>query len=43
MTKVVPGLGRYVQNHAVSPIPARGADAQELRFDSYACVWYINL
>jgi len=36
-----PGLGRYVQNHAVAPLPIAGySGTQELKFDGYSCAWY---
>jgi uncharacterized protein (TIGR02118 family) len=36
-----PGLGRYIQNHAVAPLPpGHGLAQQELLFDGYSCAWY---
>ena len=36
----VPGIERYVQNHAMSSLGALGEDEGELAFDGYSCCWY---
>jgi uncharacterized protein (TIGR02118 family) len=36
-----PGLGRYVQNHVVGPLPlASGVTEEETLFDGYSCGWW---
>lgn len=38
----VPGLDRYVQNHARRPLYAVGVGEGRLGFDGYSCAWYAS-
>jgi uncharacterized protein (TIGR02118 family) len=38
----VPGVERYVQNHAVAPIADDGMGETPVNFDGYSCAWFTS-
>lgn len=42
LARRVPGIERYVQNHARSPLHAVGVGEGPLGFDGYSCCWYAS-
>jgi uncharacterized protein (TIGR02118 family) len=38
----VPGVERYVQNHAIAPIADDGMGDGPVNFDGYSCAWFTN-